>query len=222
MKVPPRIIQTNQVANVALEETLFVQSQTFDGVKARRFVITAFLLLWSGMSLLSPQGAHADTGYQVFIPLLVTEPACEPSSQEAEFEALFRTDPNQTRTTIDCDAVLSAVAQLRAQDMADRAYFDHVNPDGIGPNQLVRDAGYQLPSYYSLARDGNNVESIAGGFTSAQDAWDGLMGSPAHRRHLLGEIDFYREQIDIGIGYVYDADSEYKHYWVIITARTGD
>lgn len=169
-----------------------------------------------------PAPAHADAGYQVFIPLLVTEPACEPSTEEAAFEELFRSDPDQTRAVIDCNMVLSAVAQARAQDMADRNYFGHVNPDGVGPNQLVRDAGYQLPSYYSLARDGNNVESIAGGFASAQAAWDGLMGSPAHRRHLLGEVEFYREQIDIGIGYVYDADSEYQHYWVIITARKAD
>lgn len=174
------------------------------------------------MAAVMPAPAHADAGYQVFIPLLVTEPACEPSAEEAAFEELFRSDPDQTRAVIDCNMVLSAVAQARAQDMADRNYFGHVNPDGVGPNQLVRDAGYQLPSYYSLARDGNNVESIAGGFASAQAAWDGLMGSPAHRRHLLGEVEFYREQIDIGIGYVYDADSEYQHYWVIITARKAD
>ncbi|MEZ4611982.1 MAG: hypothetical protein R2838_17355 [Caldilineaceae bacterium] len=79
-----------------------------------------------------------------------------------------------------------------------------------------------LPSFYSMERDGNNIESIAGGFASAQDAWTGLLGSPAHRRHLLGEVDFYREQIDLGIGFVEDPDSDYRYYWVILTARTGE
>ena len=196
--------------------------RTACGVGQRRRSTELLLLTFLITLLPLSVPVHADSGYQVFVPLVVTEPRCEPSSQEAEFEALFRSDPNQTRAAINCNPTLSAVAQQRAEDMAARHYFSHVNPDGVGPNQLVRDAGYHLPSFYSMERDGNNIESIAGGFASAQEAWTGLLGSPAHRRHLLGEVDFYREQIDLGIGFVEDPDSDYRYYWVILTARTGE
>lgn len=164
-------------------------------------------------------GATADSGTEIYMPLLLTQPACEPNVEEAELAAIFQTDPAQSRERIECDVVLSEVARQRAQDMAARHYFGHVNPDGVGPNLLVRASGYALPDEYSMSQDGNNIESIAGGYESAEAAWSGLMDSPAHRRHLLGEVDFYREQTDLGIGYFFDADSDYQHYWVIITAK---
>lgn len=181
-------------------------------------ILVAALVL--GVLLSGP--VKADSGNQIFIPLLMTEPACEPSAEEAQLENLLRSVPEQTRDRVECDVVLSAVARERAKDMAQRHYFGHVNPDGVGPNQLVRNAGYPLPDYYTPSQDGNNIESIAGGYSSAQAAWAGLMESPGHRRHLVGEIDFYREQTDVGIGYYYDAQSDYQHYWVIITAKPAD
>ena len=102
--------------------------------------------------------------------------------------------------------------------MAARNYFDSVNPEGFGPNHRVEEAGYTLPTYYSQAADGNNIQALSGGWSTADDAWGALITSSGTRRQLLGEIDFYAKQIEYGIGHVYDPDSEYKHYWVIITA----
>jgi hypothetical protein len=45
------------------------------------------------------------------------------------------------------------------------------------------------------------------------------MGSPPHRRHLLGETDFFADQVEYGVGYVSGGD--YRHYWVVITAQPG-
>ncbi|MCB9159667.1 MAG: hypothetical protein H6644_07395 [Caldilineaceae bacterium] len=93
-------------------------------------------------------------------------------SRSGASEALFRSDPNQTRAAINCNLTLSAVAQQRAEDMAARHhYFSHVNPDGVGPTNWCATRLPALPSFYSMERDGNNIESIAGGFASAQEAW---------------------------------------------------
>lgn len=131
----------------------------------------------------------------------------------------MRTHPDQERPVLNCDPTLAQVARQRAADMATRNYFSHTNPDGFGPNYLVQQAGYRLPSFYDQSLDGNNIESIQAGCPNASDAWSFLMNSTSHRRHLLGLIPFYAEQIDYGIGYAYHPESTYKHYWVIITAR---
>lgn len=122
----------------------------------------------------------------------------------------------QGRAFLKVDPILSQVARARAADMARRGYFSHENPDGHGPNYLVRQAGYSLPPFYSA--EGNNVESIAAGRASASETWSDWMSSSPHKRHLLGEIAFYAEQTSIGVGYVYEAGSRYRAYWVVITA----
>lgn len=149
----------------------------------------------------------------------VVEASCPLTALATEFANLMSADQNQQRSTLVCNAKLAAVAQARAQDMADRAYFSHVTPDGYGPNYLVRSAGYPLPTFYSQANDGNNIESIAAGYASAAEAWAALKASDGHRRHLLGEEQFYAEQIEYGIGYVHNEQSTFKDYWVIITAK---
>lgn len=102
--------------------------------------------------------------------------------------------------------------------MARRKYFGHVNPDGLGPNALVRAVGYPLPSHYSTAAAGNNVESISAGYADAGAAWSGWMGSSAHKTHLLATDSFYQDQTTFGVGYFYDAAAPYGRYYVVITA----
>ncbi len=115
------------------------------------------------------------------------------------------------------DPILTAVARARAQDMATRRYFSHTNPDGFGPNALVRAAGYELPSSWA-GRSGNFIESIGAGYATAEAAWDGWMHSPSHRTHLLASTSFYRDQTNFGIGSYADPSSPFRRYWVIITA----
>ncbi|NJN84312.1 MAG: hypothetical protein HC802_19890 [Caldilineaceae bacterium] len=153
------------------------------------------------------------------VPQAILPPSCSLNDEEKALETLFLSDPNQKRQTVRCDLTLSAVARGRAQDMAERDYFGHINPDGIGPNYLVRQEGYPLPSYYSRALDGNNIESIGAGFVEAAELWEKWKGSPGHREHVLGLQNFYRTQIEYGIGYATDDASTYRRYWVLITAK---
>jgi len=140
------------------------------------------------------------------------------NAQEQKVADLMARASGQQRSSVTVDPILSRVARARAMDLAKRGYFSHVNPDGKGPNYLVRQAGYQLPSSYSQAASGNNIESIAAGDPTASGSWSLWMGSPSHKKHLLAQESFYTEQTSIGVGYYADAGSDYRHYWVVISA----
>ena len=102
--------------------------------------------------------------------------------------------------------------------MATRDFFAHTNPDGVGPNRLVQEAGYVLPGFYDQSATANNIESIVAGFSSFEDAFQAWLDSPAHRPHLLGETSFNADQIEFGVGYAFDPDSTFQHYYVFISA----
>ncbi len=188
--------------------------------------LVTILAIW-----LTPLSVYADpaTGvHQIFLPVVTktevipaSEPACELNDQEKRIEELFRTHPEQQRATLICNPTLASVARARAEDMGRRAYFAHVNPDGQGPNYLVRQAGYVLPDSYSQEMSGNNIESIGAGAADADGMWGPWMGSEKHNTHLLGKTDFFAEQIQYGIGFAQVPGSPYQYYWVFISAPSS-
>lgn len=116
-------------------------------------------------------------------------------------EALIRLILNsswQQREDPYADPILVRAAQNKADDMAKRDYFSHVDPDGGTVNEYIRAAGYRLPDYYP--QKGNNCESIVIGASTPEGAIEAWLNSPSHRIHLQGEIDFYRSQRAIGVG----------------------
>ncbi|NJK80781.1 MAG: hypothetical protein HC876_19960 [Chloroflexaceae bacterium] len=159
---------------------------------------------------------------RIYLPTVIggtSTLACAPEEREAAIAEQMHTHPDQGRATMSCHPILEEVAREMAADMATRNYFDHINPEGLGPNELVRMAGYPLDSGYDTALAGNNIQSIGGGVGSPDTIWNAWMGSAIHKTHLLGQSDFYATQTDYGVGYYYAPESEYKHYWVVITAR---
>ena len=192
-------------------------------VKKGQTIILMILIL-SGFVFSSSKvevGRAQSQNHTVYLPLISINSSCQLSEQEQALAELLINDPNQQRAVLQCDPILAQVARERAVDMGNRNYFGHTNPDGYGPNFLVQQAGYILPAYYDQSDDGNNIESICGGSTTPLDAWNRLMSSQGHRTHLLGLDPFFAAQTDYGIGYAYIPDSQYGHYWVIITAWKG-
>lgn len=157
----------------------------------------------------------------VYLPVIFGFQGCALNSQEQAIATYMQQDPQQQRPSLTCNTILAQVARQRAEDMAQRNYFSHTNPEGYGPNYLVTQAGYVLPWYYGTAFDANNIESIAAGNSTASATWQQWMNSPGHRTHLLGLNSFYAEQIQYGIGYAANPSSQYRHYWVVITAKPG-
>ncbi len=123
------------------------------------------------------------------------------------------------------DERLARSARLRAEDMARRNYFGHVNPDGIGPNYYARQEGYRLPDFWPSARNANNIESISAGPESGSEHVVNLLydqgagnASAGHRIHLLGLNSFFSSHAYIGVGMAKNPKSTYGCYLVIHTA----
>ncbi|MCB0061724.1 MAG: hypothetical protein KDE19_06400, partial [Caldilineaceae bacterium] len=187
-----------------------------------RSIGVSFLVLISFVCFVpTTLAADPDTEpHKIFLPVVTstTAPTCQLNAQETALEELLRNHPNQGRVTLACNPTLAAVARARALDMGQRAYFGHTNPDGYGPNYLVRQAGYELPIEYSTAINANNIESIGAGAGNAEGMWNAWMNSTSHLTHILGSEDFYAEQVEYGIGFAQVPGSPYQFYWVFISS----
>jgi len=71
---------------------------------------------------------------------------------------------------------LQAAAQLKADDMANRSFFSHVNPDGKQPWHYLQLAGYA----YDAAG-----ENLAVDFIDSKDVHKAWMNSPTHRANII-------------------------------------
>ena len=111
------------------------------------------------------------------------------------------------------------LAETKAKDMAERGLVSHFL--GGSPNTRIRDAGLALPDYYGDAMS-NQVEALAGGYTTAEDVWYALKGSTSHRQHLLAELPFYQEQDQIGIAFYKDYSTPHVEYWAIYLTKLAD
>lgn len=72
---------------------------------------------------------------------------------------------------------LNSAAMAKANDMFDRQYFSHIDPDGNGPDKVVEGAGY----YYIIT--GENL--LLGNFKGDKDAVQAWMDSPPHKENIL-------------------------------------
>ncbi len=140
------------------------------------------------------------------------------NSAEATLFKRIATNAGQQRTAVKLDPILCIVARKRAADMAKRDYFSHTNPDGNGPNFLVRRAGYVLPSYYDGSRAGNNIESIGMSAGSPQEMISLWSRSDGHRVHVLGELAFCRQQRSVGVGVYRSPEAPHYKYYVFLSA----
>lgn len=132
--------------------------------------------------------------------------------------ALIRGNPGQRRDTLIWDARLHSAAQKRARDMGERKYFNHVDPDGCGPNFYVLQTGYRLPIEWTAFKSANQVESILAGTANPDKAFDLWLNSGKHRQQVLGLNPFFELQTRFGIAHVNVPGSPHKDYWVYIGA----
>lgn len=72
-------------------------------------------------------------------------------------------------------ADLAAVAQAHSQDMVDRGFFAHTNPDGETPWDRMHAAGITFSA---------GGENIAYGYPTAAAVFAGWMSSPGHKANI--------------------------------------
>lgn len=124
------------------------------------------------------------------------EPVPSGSPEEAELNETNQARADNGRPAFIWSTALAAVAEAHSQDMCDRGFFSHTNPDGVAPAQRVTAAGI---SWRAVA------ENIAQGYPTASAVHIGWMNSPGHRANILnGALG------KIGIGYVACGG---MHYW---------
>lgn len=73
------------------------------------------------------------------------------------------------------DARIERAARKHSADMAERDYFSHDTPEGVGFEERIRDEGYPRPG----------GENIAKGYRGAADVMAAWMDSDGHRANIL-------------------------------------
>ena len=109
---------------------------------------------------------------------------------------------------------LASAAGSRSNEMSQFHYFAHQSPQtGLWPNQIAREHGYQLPSYWPNAA--NNIESIHRGNPTILGVLQSFVGSETHRVHVMGQGWFATHE-EIGVG-AHLGD----RIWTILTGTEG-
>ena len=132
-----------------------------------------------------------------------------PSEVELEIVELLnqeRADENLPPLVIDMR--LMQAARIHNNDMATNDFVSHTGSDGSSPFDRIAEAGY--PAWSA-------GENIAAGYKTAAAAVQGWMGSSGHRANIL-----HSSYEHIGVGYVYDENATYGHYWTTDFGATND
>jgi hypothetical protein len=103
------------------------------------------------------------------------------------------------------DETAAAAGQAHANDMINRGFFSHWNPDGLGPDHRYSVAGgvhiaRENLYTFSLTFDDGRGAPIDDWETVIEQAQAQLMNSPGHRENILDPGHTH-----VGIGLAYDA-----------------
>lgn len=138
------------------------------------------------------------TPYTVYLPIITQAPLPEPLNT---LLVLINTERQKHGLPpLRINSVLMQVAQAHSQNMAERGFFDHVDPaTGLGPCERISGAGYAFRTC---------AENIAAGYRTAEAVFQAWMSSSGHRANLLSP-DF----TEIGLGYA--EGGFYRYYWTV-------
>ena len=145
--------------------------------------------------------------------------ANQPTKARRLFDAICK-HPAQRRQRIEWSDLLAQVATAHCIDMAERGFFGHTNPDGVGANERIRRAGIHLPAMYDGSPTANYTESLAAGDPTVDGTLRAWLNSPGHRPHVFGEADFFGTQTLAAVGYC--EGGYYKRYWCFLACHRGD
>ena len=95
------------------------------------------------------------------------------------------------------DEAVCQAADIRAKEIEEQ--FSHTRPNNTPWHTILAEENI---SYRSSG------ENIAAGYSTPQEVVNAWMNSDGHRANILSE-----KYTKIGIGYYYDKDSTYRHYW---------
>jgi uncharacterized protein YkwD len=140
---------------------------------------------------------------------------CGNNAEAAELIASIQKHASQQRTVLECNSKLNEIALIKAKLIIQNQDIWH-NAGHMTPNQLLKHHGFKLPQSYPFF--GNQVEALAGGEESAEEALSDFLNSEPHRNLLLGEDEFFKSQDQIGAAFIEDPETDHQFYWVVIIA----
>ena len=99
------------------------------------------------------------------------------------------------------DEDLASVARAHSEDMAARNYMNHDTPEGLDPTDRLHRAGFSCrkTTHYGIGENiaiESSLDSVDG---AAEEAVAGWVGSPGHRRVLMG-ADYDRTGVGAALG----------------------
>ena len=107
-------------------------------------------------------------------------------------------------------SALDRVAYAHSQDMCQRNFRDHVNPDGRNPGDRLTSAGITMQSW------GENIYWGSGTSAAPSAAHNWWMNSPGHKANILGNFN------KIGIGIYYCAATSETIYTNVFIRSESD
>jgi uncharacterized protein YkwD len=143
---------------------------------------------------------QASSSITVYLPVIIRSATFE----EQLLNLINAERSSRSLATLSADNLLMQVAEAHSQDMVNRNFFSHINPDGLDPGDRLDQAGYQASTW---------GETIGAGYTTPTAMFNGWMNSADHRTILLSPTF-----TEIGLGYV--AGGAYGHYWTAVFAKT--
>lgn len=146
-----------------------------------------------------------DEGATGSAPIEEETPAEDAGSEPADTVAAYEQEVfdlvNQIRAENGLEpfvynVTLAETARAHSQDMIDRNFFSHTNPDGEDPFERMRDNGLS----FSMA-----AENIAAGQRTPEEVVNSWMNSEGHRANILGGCE------ELGVGLA--LGGSYGYYW---------
>lgn len=101
---------------------------------------------------------------------------------------------------LEMDEIIRVAARAHSKDMGDQNYFEHDGLDGREFSDRMADVGYRGAGPWG--------ENIQAGSSTAAESTQRLINSPGHCRNIMSP-----EYTVLGVGYAFNPNSEYGHYW---------
>jgi uncharacterized protein YkwD len=143
-------------------------------------------------------------------PTPSSEVTLSSASDEPEVQIVALINHERTSrdlSTLTIDARLTAAAQGHSQDMARNNFFDHIGSDGSNSGGRISREDYPWTFF---------AENLGCGYPTAEAMLKGWLDSPGHRVNMLAP-----EAAHIGVGLVYDPDTDCGYYWTSEFAAGG-
>jgi len=175
---------------------------------------------------LEPRLVMADfswTSEEVYLVELVNRARSDPSAEAARTGVDLTADltPDELANLVPSEPLalhpaLTLAARQHSQDMSDRNFFDHQNPDGDRAQQRAEDNGY----------DGSAGENIAAGYDTIHQAHVEWLKSVGHRKNVLSlwsnfSDTFHYDEIGVGFFFPGFGVSDYHTYYTQVFGFSG-